>query len=683
MRRPTLTLAIISIAIGMANCASSVEDDAVAQALVLLRAGEVRLAVNSLINANNTDDVAWKAAAALSCLAAGHFNSAYEIATSALKHCHDETVMLVAGLAALGIGDHESAIKTFTELLSLLPRANHQLALLFLNILGVSADVGKCTEKEPYGEAVMLLYSFLKMQQGEYAEAKETLIRLSEIMRNRMQSESSNMNGIIKLSVISDDDGIKLVMLTPRARDVPLGEIERLVSMHKGDGESTQSMSTKTSTIRRADATTLLSIRRGKQNQSATSDDGIRLLSGRVRISVDVSAFPEASQVSFHVDCEERFRTNKTPFEWEWDTSAETPGKHTLTVLVLRRDGSVCAASTQKVYIAPSTISSIQQRAIAEGDDTSGRQQFIRRIAAETTSLKTVHAQTRSISLSGEQATIQPNSILPPIRLLDVDDEGVELILGLAYEATGNLHKAFHELGKLYLRTRNEALVKHLVRLRRSLTSGYNIPLLVTSAPPYRKAVALTFDDGPRTPYTEQILQTLSRYGVKATFFVVGEMVKEYPELLKAIVNAGHEVGNHSYSHTPARMLSKNDIECELLLTDILISEVCGIHPTLFRPPGGGINDALTSTLMEQNYLCAKWNINIGEHRGTPQQIAAKMLNAVKPGSIILMHNGMDASPDVLPYLLDGLQKLGYEVMPLGELLRVRQVRCSDFTEVR
>jgi peptidoglycan/xylan/chitin deacetylase (PgdA/CDA1 family) len=160
-------------------------------------------------------------------------------------------------------------------------------------------------------------------------------------------------------------------------------------------------------------------------------------------------------------------------------------------------------------------------------------------------------------------------------------------------------------------------------------------------------------------------------------------MVREYPELLRAIVSAGHEVGNHSYSHTPARMLSKDDIECELLLTDILISEVCGIHPTLFRPPGGGINDALISALIEQNYSCVRWNINIGEHRGTPQQIAVKMLNAVKPGSIILMHNGMDASPDVLPYLLDGLQRLGYEVMPLGELLKVRQVRCSDFAEAR
>jgi peptidoglycan/xylan/chitin deacetylase (PgdA/CDA1 family) len=676
-----LTVAITLVAVGRANCISSVEDDAVAQALVLLRVGEIRPAVDSLINANNTDDVNWKATAALLCLATGHFNSAYEIATSALKQCRDETTMLVAGLAALGAGDHESAIKAFTELLSLQPRANRQLPLLFLNILGVNADVGKCTDEEPCAEAVKLLHSFLKMQRGEYASAKEMLIKLSEMMRNRTQSGSDNMKGLIKLSVVSDDDGIKLVMLTPRAKDVPAEEIERLASMHKGEGA--KSVSAKASLIRHADATTLLSIRRGKQTQGSTNEDGVRLLSGRVRISVDVSAFPEASQVSFHVDCEERFRTSKTPFEWEWDTTAEPPGKHTLTILVLRRDGSVCAASTQKVYIASSVINTTQQRTTTEGESAFGKQQFIRRVATGTTNSKTEHAQTRSISSFDWRANMQPNSILPPIRLLDVDDESVELMLGLAHEATGDLHSAFHELGKLYLRTRNEALVKHLVRLRKSLTSGSSTPLLITSAPTNKRAVALTFDDGPRTPYTEQILHTLSRYGVRATFFVVGEMVREYPELLRAIVSAGHEVGNHSYSHTPARMLSKDDIECELLLTDILISEVCGIHPTLFRPPGGGINDALISALIEQNYSCVRWNINIGEHRGTPQQIAVKMLNAVKPGSIILMHNGMDASPDVLPYLLDGLQRLGYEVMPLGELLKVRQVRCSDFAEAR
>ena len=101
-----------------------------------------------------------------------------------------------------------------------------------------------------------------------------------------------------------------------------------------------------------------------------------------------------------------------------------------------------------------------------------------------------------------------------------------------------------------------------------------------------RHAVALTFDDGP-SPYTSKILAVLARHQVKATFFVVGKRVDQYPDLARRVVAAGHVIANHSYSHRNLNLETSADVASELARTESIIARTTGVKPALFRPPFG------------------------------------------------------------------------------------------------
>lgn len=644
--------------------------DAGSQAFVLMQLGEMRAAASSLINADKFDDTAWRAAAAIVCLAAGEFKSAHKIALSALEHCQDETLMLTAALSAIGCGDTESAVQILTQLLALQPERHQVLPKLLLNFLGIntSCDGGI----EVCEEAAAFLHSFLLMQRGKLTSAKECLQRLREDIANKKGSSSFNADAIVRISLVAVGDSAQLIMLTPYADAIPRETIQRILRAALGSTDLTY----QTASIRRAPPTL-------NPSPKEKLSDGTKLVSGKTKVSVDTSSLTEASHATFYVDCQPRHTATNPPFMWEWDTSNEPPGTHTLTVIVFRRDGSVCAVSSQKVLVVK-PLGNVTRVGMEPSNDVTAAPVIRRTVRTASDAAEQAKIE---VSPTVNARSTQPYFRMPSIRLIDVDIDSIEHLLGLICAALGDHHEAFHILGKLYLRTRNETIRGQLLKLRQAMMSQIlqrtGMPQIIGSITARGKAVALTFDDGPRPPYTERILELLSRYNAKATFFVVGEMVRLYPELLRAIVDAGHEVGNHSYTHTPSRMLTKSDIDSELLLTDIVISEACGIHPVLFRPPGGGMSEQLISALSEQRYSCILWNINIGSYRGTPREVASQMLRAVKNGSIILMHNGMDMSVDVLPHLLEGLRALGYEVTSLGEMLGISGASCDSLKRQR
>lgn len=641
--------------------------DAGSQAFVLMQLGEIGAAAKALIDSSTPDDVMWRAAAAITCLSAGEFSGAYKIALSALEHCHDETLMLAAALSAIGCGDGEAAVQLLTQLVASQPKRHQILPRLLLNLLGVSADDGDGFEV--CEEAALFLRSFLLMERGKLAPAKECLQRLRENITSRMKSPNFNSAAMLRISLAAVGGSVRLIMFTPHADALPRETVQHILTAALGSTDAVH----RTAPIRRASPFLTLPLG-GKPG-----GDEAKLVSGKTKISVDTSAFTNVSHVTFYVDCQPRYTATHPPFVWEWDTSNELPGIHTLAVIVFKCDGSTCAASSQKVFVVTPIEGAAHAKVRASSDVPTVP--AIRRTSGAKNTTELTQTGLRHTAMAYE---MQQPFRMPPIRLIDVDSNSVEHLLGLVYAASGDYHEAFHILGKLYWRTRSESMLGQLLRLRQMMIPQYaNMPLIVNSAPDRGKAVALTFDDGPRPPYTERILELLSRYNAKATFFVVGEMVQLYPELLRAIVNAGHEVGNHSYTHTPSRLLTKHDIDSELLLTDIVTSETCNIHPLLFRPPGGGISEQLISALSEQRYICSLWNINIGSYRGTPAEVASRMLNAVRSGSIILMHNGMDMSVDVLPYLLDGLRALGYKVTSLGELLGISSTSCDSLKQRR
>ncbi|MEK5186384.1 polysaccharide deacetylase family protein [Solibacillus sp. FSL W7-1324] len=181
------------------------------------------------------------------------------------------------------------------------------------------------------------------------------------------------------------------------------------------------------------------------------------------------------------------------------------------------------------------------------------------------------------------------------------------------------------------------------------------------------KKIALTFDDGPHPKVTKQILKILEKFEAKATFFVVGQEVKEHPEILKAVYNAGHEIGNHTFNHEKLTALSAKEIKQQIQATDTLIKSTIGQRATVFRPPYGSYDKTITDQLNVPNVL---WTIDTldWKHRDPKKTVQAVKEHA-KNGSIILMHDIHQTTADALDEVLATLQKQGYEFVTVSELL--------------
>ena len=204
------------------------------------------------------------------------------------------------------------------------------------------------------------------------------------------------------------------------------------------------------------------------------------------------------------------------------------------------------------------------------------------------------------------------------------------------------------------------------------LTNGLVTPPVVKEKPanpkPAKdKKIALTFDDGPHPKVTKQILKTLEKYEAKATFFVVGQEVKEHPEILKAVYNAGHEIGNHTFNHEKLTALSTKEIKQQIQATDTLIKSTIGQRATVFRPPYGSYDKTITDQLNVPNVL---WTIDTldWKHRD-PKKTVQAVKERAKNGSIILMHDIHQTTADALDEVLATLQKQGYEFVTVSELL--------------
>jgi len=194
----------------------------------------------------------------------------------------------------------------------------------------------------------------------------------------------------------------------------------------------------------------------------------------------------------------------------------------------------------------------------------------------------------------------------------------------------------------------------------------------IRKVPTSQKVVALSFDDGPLNESTPMILSILKEKDVKATFFVAGERVKQFPALVRQEIAEGHEVGNHTYSHPQLTKLSKKKIEAEISMTEKAILEVAP-QPTLFRPPGGFYNDTILQLARDSGYLIILWSIDTNDWRYPPVgEIVNSVLKDIKPGSIILLHDGKypSSTPEALGFIIDGLKDRGYEIVTVSQLLQ-------------
>lgn len=187
------------------------------------------------------------------------------------------------------------------------------------------------------------------------------------------------------------------------------------------------------------------------------------------------------------------------------------------------------------------------------------------------------------------------------------------------------------------------------------------------------KKIALTFDDGPFPNYTQMILDILKIHNVKATFFVVGEMVKAYPHVAKRIVDEGHDIGNHSYTHPMLTWLSKPRALFEIAQTDAIVKKVTGQTPKFFRPPYGSYQKTAYRLAEEQGHKIILWSADCRDwSKPGVQSIVTRVMRGVKPGAIILLHDGGGNRMQTVKateILIQQLIKSDYKIVTLSEML--------------
>ncbi|MBE9125115.1 polysaccharide deacetylase family protein [Coleofasciculus sp. LEGE 07092] len=191
------------------------------------------------------------------------------------------------------------------------------------------------------------------------------------------------------------------------------------------------------------------------------------------------------------------------------------------------------------------------------------------------------------------------------------------------------------------------------------------------------KTIALTFDDGPWSSATPQILDILKENNIKATFFLVGKHVQRYPQITKQIVTEGHAIGNHSWSHQ-YHQYSTAAADRELNNTAALVHKLTGVKTTLFRPPAGILNNGLVAYAHQQKYAAIMWSADSKDWsiRSTEKGLIDNVLTAVKPGGIVLLHDGggnRSKTVQALPKLISELKKRGYQFVTVPELLEMEE----------
>jgi len=181
---------------------------------------------------------------------------------------------------------------------------------------------------------------------------------------------------------------------------------------------------------------------------------------------------------------------------------------------------------------------------------------------------------------------------------------------------------------------------------------------------------SLTFDAAWGNEDTQKLIDILGKYKIKATFFVVGQWVDKYPESVKALSDAGHEVMNHSNTHPHMPQLSVSKMIEEIKLCDDKIEKVTGKRPFLFRPPYGDYDDKVVSTLRDQGHYTIQWDVDSLDWKElSAGDITDRVLKKVQPGSIILFHNAAKHTPEALPGLIESLIQKGYKFVPISELI--------------
>lgn len=211
-----------------------------------------------------------------------------------------------------------------------------------------------------------------------------------------------------------------------------------------------------------------------------------------------------------------------------------------------------------------------------------------------------------------------------------------------------------------------EVLAQHQAELRK----GIHYPKVLRGEPS-RREVAITFDDGPHPQYTPQILAVLATYHAKATFFVIGKMVEANPQLVKEELAAGHSVGNHTFHHANLTKVPQRLVETEIQACGDVLKSAGVTNPCLFRPPGGDYNATVAQVIQSLGYTLVLWTDDPGDYASPGATVIEdRTLRMLSNGAIILLHDGVQETIQILPQLLEYLKGRGLKTVTIDEMIK-------------
>lgn len=190
------------------------------------------------------------------------------------------------------------------------------------------------------------------------------------------------------------------------------------------------------------------------------------------------------------------------------------------------------------------------------------------------------------------------------------------------------------------------------------------------------KLVALTFDDGPSGRFTQKLLDGLAERGAQATFLLCGYRMAQYPQLTERIFREGHEIGLHGFSHKPMQTMSLGDIQKELQQSLALVPEGCPV--AFLRPPGGLYSSNVLTATRELGLSALHWSVDPKDWATHDvQAVEAQVLDRVRDGDVILLHDMSDSSVEAALTIVDQLQAQGYRFVTASQLALARGIRLT------
>ena len=208
--------------------------------------------------------------------------------------------------------------------------------------------------------------------------------------------------------------------------------------------------------------------------------------------------------------------------------------------------------------------------------------------------------------------------------------------------------------------------------------NGKELPIY--SVETEEKKVALSFDAAWGNEDTQQILDILEQYDVKVTFFMTGGWVEKFPDDVKKIQEAGHDLANHSENHKNMSQLNDSDCQNELMKVHNKVKELTGVEMNLFRPPYGDYDDHVIQNATSCGYYTIQWDVDSLDWKDYGAESIIKTVTEhknLRNGSIILMHNGAKYTAEALPKVIEGLKAKGYEIVPVSELIYTEDYRLD------